>query len=272
MKRIKWVMALLLAAGMLLGGTAAPAAAAEAPALERIVKDGILRVGMSGDQPPLNMRDRSGKLMGMEVDLAEALAAALDVDLRIVQKPFGELLPALEAGEIDVVLSGVSITPKRAVEATFVGPYVLSGKSILTKSSLLARAREAKDLDESDLKLVVLAGSTSESFARKYLPKAQITAVKNYAEAVDMVRQDKADAMIADMPACFLALLRFPHDGLETLTQPLTVEPIGMAVRANDPQFKNLLENYMTAFDKIGLLDRLYKKWFEDNSWVAALP
>ena len=122
MKRIKWVMALLLAAGMLLGGTAAPAAAAEAPALERIVKDGILRVGMSGDQPPLNMRDRSGKLMGMEVDLAEALAAALDVDLRIVQKPFGELLPALEAGEIDVVLSGVSITPKRAVEATFVGP------------------------------------------------------------------------------------------------------------------------------------------------------
>ena len=271
MKRLKLIRAVALAV-LVMTGIATAAEAAEAPALERIVKSGVLRVGLSGDQAPLNMKDRSGKLMGLEVDLAQLLAAAFEVDLKLVEKPFPDLLPALKAGEVDMVLSGMAITPERTLEVTFVGPYVMSGKSILTKSSLLARALDASDIDAANYKLAVLENSTSEAFVKRYMPKATPVLVKNYDEAVNLVRQEQVDAMVADMPACILAVLRYPQDGLLTLDQPLSIEPIGIAIPAGDPQYENLLDNYLEAIEGIGLLEIFRMKWFEDGSWVAALP
>ena len=58
-----------------------------------------MRVGMSANQPPFNAKSRSGQHIGLEVDLARALAGAMGVKLEIVEKPFGQLLPALEKGQ-----------------------------------------------------------------------------------------------------------------------------------------------------------------------------
>jgi len=272
MNTIKRFGAWSLVALLMLGGLTAIGAAAEAPTLQRIIQNGTLRVGMSGDQAPLNAKDRSGEMMGLEVDLAELLAGAFEVELEIVQKPFPELLPALKAGEVDVVISGLSITPARTAEVSFVGPYVLSGKSILTKSRLLAAAQDASDIDEANIKLVALSGSTSESFVKRYIPEAQLTTTSDYDAGLQMVLKDEADAMVADMPACLLSVLRYPQEELATLSQPMTIEPIGIALPANDPQFKNLLENYLGAIEGTGILELLRQKWFEDPSWVAALP
>ena len=67
-------------------------------------------------------------------------------------------------------------------------------------------------------------------------------------------------------------MLRYPDAGLVTLERPLTVEPIGIAVKGDDTQFHNLIDNYLEAYGKVGVLTSLRKKWFENNSWVAALP
>ena len=248
------------------------AAAADAPVLERIVQNGEIRIGMSTDQAPLNMKDRTGELMGLEVDLAMLLAEAFQVRLSVVEKPFPDLLPALRSGEVDMVMSGMSITAERAVEVTFVGPYVMSGKSLVTKSRLLAGAQEAEDLNESDIRLVALQDSTSQQFVERYVKNAKLTKTRDYSSAVKMVLSDEADAMVADMPVCQLTLLRHPQDNLVTLDQPLTIEPIGIAILPNDPQFKSLLENYLAAIRNMGVLEILRARWFEDGSWVVALP
>ncbi len=78
--------------------------------------------------------------------------------------------------------------------------------------------------------------------------------------------------MVADMPWCMLSVLRYPEAGLTTLERPLTVEPIGIAVSKDDLQFINLVENYLDTYEKTGVLTKIRKKWFEDSSWVAALP
>lgn len=251
---------------------AADAVAQDSPHLDRIVETGTLRVGMSGSQPPFNMKSRDGAPMGLEVDLANVLAVAMKAELQIVEKPFAELIPALEAGEVDMVLSGMTITADRSRRVAFVGPYVMSGKSILTTSAALAAAEEAEDLNESDIRLVALANSTSEDFVRANLPEAQLTAVSSYDEAIDMLRADQAGALVADMPICILTVLRYPNEGFATLNQPLTLEPIGIALPANDPQLVNLVQNYMTALEGTGLMQGLRQSWLENGSWVAALP
>ena len=142
LRRLITLAPLALAALMTLAG---PAAAKDSAVLDRILENGVMRVGMSGSQPPFNARSRSGQLIGLEVDLSKQLAGALGVRLEIVEKPFGQLLAALDKGEMDLVMSGMAITPQRSQQFAFVGPCMMSGKSILTKSSTLAKARETVD-------------------------------------------------------------------------------------------------------------------------------
>jgi ABC-type amino acid transport substrate-binding protein len=227
---------------------------------------------MSGNQPPMTMTNREGGLMGFDVDIAKALADAMKVKLEIVPMPFGELLSALEQNKVDMVLSGLSITPERTEKVSFVGPYMMSGKSILTKNSVLAKIEASADFNRKELKLLALSNSTSASFVRAVAPEAQLIEVASYDEGVAMIMDGKGDALVADMPVCVLSVLRYPEAGLATLERPLTVEPVGIAVGKNDPQFFNLVDNYLRAYEKTGILAKIREKWFEDSSWIVALP
>jgi polar amino acid transport system substrate-binding protein len=240
--------------------------------LQRVVDFKVLKVGMSANQPPLTMTNREGGLMGFDVDLAKAMAVAMKVKLEIKAMPFGELMTALEENEIDMVLSGMSITPERTELVSFVGPYMMSGKSILTKNSTLGKISSTDEFNRADLKILALSNSTSASFVRTAAPQATLVEVESYDAGVAMLIDGKGDAMVADMPLCVLSVLRYPEAGLTTLDRPLTVEPIGIAVSKNDPQFFNLVDNFLKAYEKTGVLTKLRKKWFEDSSWVAALP
>ncbi len=261
-------VAVLLTAGFVSGS----AQAADAPVLERIVQSGELRVGLSGDQPPFNARDRDGHLIGLEVDLANLLAGALRVEAKFVTKPFPELLDALSAGEVDMVMSGMAITARRSLKATFVGPYMLSGKSILTKSTTLAAIGSAGEINRANLKLAALANSTSEEFVQTVLPEATLVTTPDYTTAVNMLLNDEVDALVADMPICVITVMRHPGKDLATLKEPLTIEPIGIALPPGDPQLRSLVDSYLVAFEGTGLLEQLRKKWLEDSSWLAALP
>lgn len=236
--------------------------------LTAILKKGEIRVGMSGNQPPYSMTAKSGELIGYEVDLANALAENMGVKLELVQMPFGELLGALKKGKIDAIMSGMTITPERNLEALFAGPYSLSGKSILTKSSLLLEMEAAPKSDTKKYKIVSLRGSTSEEFIQDYMPESQIMLVDNYDAGVDMVLNNKADAMVADMAICLISILKYQGSELVTLDDPLTIEPIGVALPSNDPQFLNLVENYISTLELSGRLQLLEQIWFEDGSWL----
>ena len=270
-RRIR-VALLAVLAGITASLVPSDVAAQDSPVLDRIIETSTLRVGMSLNQPPFNMKARDGAPMGLEVDLANALAAAMKVELQIVEKPFADLIPALEGGEVDLVMSGMTITADRARSVSFVGPYVISGKSILTTSAALAAADEAEDLNESDIRLVTLRNSTSEQFVRMNLPEAQLTLVDSYDEAIEMLRANEAGALVADMPICLLTVMRYPNEGFATLNQPLTLEPIGIAVPGNDPQLLNLVRNYHLALEGTGILEALRQQWLENGAWVAALP
>jgi polar amino acid transport system substrate-binding protein len=240
--------------------------------LQRVLDFKTLNVGMSADQPPMTARNRNGGLMGYDVDLARAMANAMRVQLEIKVMPFSELIAALEKDEIDMIISNMSITPERAEQVTFLGPYMMAGKSILTRNSILAQAQESGAFNREDLKLVAIENSTSAVFISEAAPQAQLLTVEQNEAGVEMVIKGEADAMIADMAVAKLAVLRHPNAGLATLKEPLTLEPVGIAVSKDDPQFQNLVDNYLDAYGKTGLLAGLRKKWFEDGSWVGALP
>ena len=239
--------------------------------LDKITKSGVIKIGMTGSQPPYSMESKDGSLMGYEVDLAKLLAETMNLELELVRLPFNELLPALKDGKIDAVMSGMSITMERNMQAAFVGPYVLSGKSILTKSENIAKAEEKEDLNQSDLKITSLKGSTSEKFVNVFLPEATSMPAANYDEAVKKLINDEANVMVADYAICALNIYLNPTAGLVTLSEPLTIEPIGMALPPDDPLFINFMENYVKGLVMSGILTELESFWFNNGSWLSKM-
>ena len=241
------------------------------PVLDRIQKRGQLIVGTMGNMPPLNMTAKDGEIFGLEPDLARMMANAMNVKVKFVTKPFSELLPALRAGEVDMVLSGMTITPKRNMEVAFVGPYFISGKAFLTKVKTIALAKKTAEVNNPNTKIVTLKDSTSQTFAEAVLDKTTLYTTGTYDEAVDMVLKDKVQAMIADYPICVVSVFRYPEAGLLSVVTPLTYEPIGIAIPANDPLLMNWTTNTLNSIEASGNLDELRLKWFARGSWLEKL-
>jgi polar amino acid transport system substrate-binding protein len=242
------------------------------PVIDRILQRGELVVGMAGNMPPLNMTTKEGELIGYEVDLARAMAQAMGVSAKFEVIPFAELLPALQSGRIDLILSNMTITPRRNLKVAFVGPYFTSGKAFLTKTKTIAMAKKPEDVDAQKTKLVALKGSTSQAFVAEAMPDATLITTNDYDEAVKMVLEDKVEAMVADYPICVVSVFRYPDQGLLSVVTTLTYEPIGVGVPAGDPLLVNWMENFMGIAAKTGLLPGLKEKWFQKTDWLQRLP
>jgi polar amino acid transport system substrate-binding protein len=197
----------------------------------------------------------------------------MEVKLTLKTMRFNDLLTAVEKGEVDMVLSGVTITPQRNLKVAFVGPYFASGKSILTKKENVDSVDELSKMNQSDKILVALKGSTSQMFVERLLPKAQLVLADDYGQAVAMVRDDKARAMVADYPICMVSVYRYPDAGLATLEKPMSYEPIGVVLPAGDPLLVNWVQNVLNFLEKTGEIETLMRRWFKDaSSWVGQLP
>lgn len=270
MKKVGSCIAVVLVF-ILFFGCAHMAGKSASPVLDNIRGKGELVVGTAGNMPPFNMTTEDGKQIGFDMDLAQYISKAMDVKLRIETMPFSNLLPALKEGKIDMIISSMTITPKRNLDVAFVGPYFVSGKGFLTKAETIATAQDPSEIDSSDTKVAALRGSTSYMFVEKFMPKVQLVATRDYDEAIDMVIHDKVHALVADYPVCIVALFRHPDKGLRSVVTPFTYEPLGIAVSNNDPHLVNWLKNFLSTLKGSGELKRLQNRWFEDGSWVKEL-
>jgi polar amino acid transport system substrate-binding protein len=271
MKKTIILVTLIVAFGLMTEWCQALAAGGS-PVLDRIMANKELVVGTAASMPPLNMTTKDGQIIGMEIDMVGLFANAIGVKLTLKPMNFNNLLPALEAGQVDMVVSGMTITPTRNLKFAFVGPYFNSGKSILAKAANVDSIDEVAKMNTPDKTLVALKGSTSQEFVEKIIPKAKLVLVENYDQAVTMVRNDKAVAMVADYPICLVSVNRYPEANLATLDKPISYEPIGIALPPNDPLLVNWIQNLLFSLDKMGSLEALGQKWFKNTSWVSQLP
>ncbi|UCE89586.1 MAG: transporter substrate-binding domain-containing protein [Pseudomonadota bacterium] len=252
---------------------ATPAANADpTPVLSRIAERGEVVVGMTGDMPPFNMRNKEGQVIGFEADMARYVAEGMSVKLRIEAMDFADLIPALESGKIDMIISNMTMTPERNLKIAFVGPYFSSGKCFLTKQKHIAESQQPKTVIGADVKLTALAGSTSEAFARSVFPESQLTSAPSYDAAVKMVLEDQAHALVADFAICMVSLLRYPDAGFVSSFTPLTFEPLGVALPAGDPLLVNWMENFLAMLTATGRMEELEDRWLENAAWLEQLP
>ena len=194
------------------------------------------------------------------------MARNMGVKIKLVPMPCSSLLPALEAGKVDMVLSGMTMTSKRNTKVAFVGPYFASGQGILTNKKNVAALQDAEGLNRASYKVATLQGSTSEMFVKQAAPLAKLVPTKSYDDAVNQLLQGKVD-----VPACAVWAFRYSEKGLVAGGNKLTFEPLGIAL-PEDTLLINWVQNFMIMVKGTGALEKLTKKWFENAAWVSELP
>jgi polar amino acid transport system substrate-binding protein len=244
-------------------------AADNSPVLSRIQKSGKLVLGTSGNMPLMSEKTLTGEVIGYDIDMAKALAESMGVKLVTKIIPFEDLIPALEKGKVDIVLSNMTMTVDRNMRVAFAGPYFVSGKCLITKERAMAKANAAADLTEPDMTMAVVKGTTSEKFVKEILPQLKSLPVADPEAGADMVANGKAKAMLTDFPVCLSIMQRYPDSGFQSVTSLLTYEPIGIALPANDPLFANLAENFLVRAESVGVIEVITKKWFGDARITA---
>jgi polar amino acid transport system substrate-binding protein len=142
---------------------------------------------------------------------------------------------------------------------------------MLTREELVDRMSDSSKINDPATRLAALRGSTSERIVKDLIPKASLESVDDYDDAVPRVINGEIDALIADHLFCIVAALRHRDDGLTTLVRPLTFEPMGIAMPANDPLLINWMQNFFMTLDGTGVLAEITTRWLDDPEWLEDL-
>ncbi|MDX2455800.1 transporter substrate-binding domain-containing protein [Desulfosarcina sp.] len=241
------------------------------PTMDRILKTGELVIGTSGAQPPMTAISQKGEIIGLDADIARSMAAALEVKVKFKILPFADLLPALEAGQVDMILSSMTITPTRNRKVVFVGPYLVSGKGILTLSNRFATLQQATGLNAPEVNIAALKDSTSQKYTETLMPEAKLIPIDSYDQGIDLLLKKKVDVVVADYPFCALTAYRYQDKGLLAGKAPLSFEPLGIAM-PEDTLLVNWVQNFLILLQGNGQLPEMHKKWLTGGKWVDELP
>lgn len=167
--------------------------------LDSIVSHGVLRVGMPGDYQPFAVLDKeTGTYSGLDVEMAERLAASLNVQLQLVPTSWATLLSDLAADKFDVGMGGISITLPRQQAAFFSAPLLRTGKAAIAPCWEIDKFLTLQAIDKPDVKVIVNPGGTNEKFDRDNLHKAQIIVYPDNTKIFDALADGEADVMITD--------------------------------------------------------------------------
>lgn len=271
-KRLASVLGMGLALTML--ATACGQSAASKPAgtsdttkkssrIEEIKKAGKL-VLATGNYRPFEYHDeKTDKIIGYDIDVAEKIAAKIGVPLETREMQFTSLVPTLQNGQADFVIAAMYITDERSKVVDFATPYMDTGMVIAVRSEN-NDIKSTKDLEGKTVG--VKAGATSEKVAQELKDKGMNITIKSYKETVDYLldlENGRLDAAINDL----LNQLEYnkTHPKVKVVGDPFTKSSLGIAVKKGDSELLDVINSVLKDMKDSGESDKLYKKWLTNG-------
>lgn len=227
---------------------------------ERIEKEGVLRVGLDPTYPPFEVVDDGG-LRGLDVDLAQAVAADLGLGVEFIYFGYDGLYDALATEQVDVLISALVVVPERTRDFAYSEPYFNAGEILIVPRSETEIGGMA-DLNGRTLavELGALGHVEANTWANR-LADLTILPMDSAAEAVTAVSQGQADAVLVDAVSGRLALQEQPT--LKLLPDPVTVEPFAFVIRIDDEFLLQKLNESLNHLNETGQLQTITGSWLD---------
>ncbi|MCP4147111.1 MAG: transporter substrate-binding domain-containing protein [bacterium] len=169
--------------------------------IEQIKSAGKLVVGTSADYPPYEfhlLNDKDGDLVGIDIDIAKVIAAELGVKLEVKDIIFSKIFTALESGQIDLGIAGLSPTEERKKKANFSNIYYQAIQTVVTTTANADKIKAIEDL--RGMKVGVQKDSIQADMAKTNIPGAEFTVRETIEELVIILKKGLVDACILEKP------------------------------------------------------------------------
>lgn len=229
-----------------------------------------LKVGTHPTFAPFEFSDQDGNVIGFDLDVIKAIAKANGDEIQIESMPFDGLIPSLLTGNIDVIISGMTITDARKKRVLFTDGYYDSNLSYLIKKDKADVYTSAEALKGKTV--CVQIGTTGHAFADTITP-GNVKALNNESDAILELSNGGCEAVINDRPVNLYYLKKSNLDTLVDVVDPKfkeNVDSFGIAVRKGNNELLEKLNKGLKELQASGELDKIHVKWFGQSSQEQA--
>ena len=251
MKKVFMLLMAMVMVVMMAGCGGGEKKAAQAPK--------VLKVGTEPTFAPFEFQKEGSKEFdGFDMDLIRAIGKQMNMKVEILNMGFDALIPAINAGNIDLAIAGMSITPDRQKAVDMSDPYYVAGLVVVVGKDNTA-VKSVNDLNNKGI--AVQIGTTGAERAAK-VPGAKVKNLNTNAEVFLELKNKGVEAVIIDKPVAeyFLAT-GGGKDFAKIVGDTMEAESYGISLKKNSPLTKEI-NKALLDLKKNGEYDKLYAKWF----------
>jgi len=240
---------------------------AGADVLEDVLERGTVRFGVA-EFVPWTMKSKSGELIGFEIDVAKKIAQDMGLKPEFKLYPWGEIIAAVQNGEIDIITGGMSITPSRALQVNFSRPLADSGVGLATNTSMTQEIKTLDELNSPEITIAVVSGTLAHSVTQTLFDQATIKVFTNAIDAGKACVTGEAHAYLASLTQTrFLALNNSDKIDLP-VNKPLLASKEALAIKMDEQELLNFLNAWVTARRADRWIATTRDYWFGTLEWA----
>ena len=232
-----------------------------------------LKVGVSATREPFSFVDDKQRVTGHDGELAHRIAAKLNRPLQFSDMTFSALIPALQSGKVDMVITGMTATEERRKTVDFSQPYFANAQVLLVKKAAAAGEGQQKMAlleDIADKRVGVYEGTIHDAFVETTYPQAEVMRFNSTADMVLALKNNKVDVILFDAVPSGVILKN--NQDLGVLTDEVLSTPLGIGFSKNNPQLRKKFNEFLQVIREDGTYQEMYSRWIENDPEKAVMP
>jgi polar amino acid transport system substrate-binding protein len=231
-----------------------------------------IRVGVNAAREPFSFVDENQEVSGHDGELARRIAAKMNRPVEFVDMTFSALLPALQSGKIDMIITGMTATDERRKSVNFSRKYFDNAQMLLVKKAASAGNNEKMSgiADIADKRIGVYEGAIHDAFVQENYPEAELSRFNATADMVLSLKSQRIDVILIDAISARVVLKSNPELGI--LTDDVLTLPLGVGFRKDNPELRGQFNQFLKAIREDGTYDEMVARWCENDPEEAVMP
>jgi polar amino acid transport system substrate-binding protein len=229
---------------------------ARAGDLARVMKEGEIKIAMSGQYPPFNFVDEQNQLTGFDVQIGQEIAKRIGIRAIPLSTSWDGIIAGLLANKYELICGSMAITAKRLESIDFSDPYYRSGAQLFVQKG--SAIKSVKDMEGK--KVGVTLGTTYEKWVRENITDADVRTYKGVPDMILEVGIGRIDGFITDKIVGALAIKK-KGAPIQLAGDLLYEEKMGIALRRNNPELKAAINGALAVMKNDGTYQQISMHW-----------
>lgn len=228
--------------------------------LDRVLQKGSINVCTTGDYKPYTFLNKEGQYEGIDIAMAQSLAASLGVKVNWVPTTWKTMMADMTSNKCDIAMGGISVTLARQQKAWFANTLDQDGKIPLVRCEDVRQYQTIAQLNSPKVRLIEPAGGTNEAFVHSHLPDAQLALHDNVTIFQQLVDK-KADVMITDTSEALFQQRHYPKLCAVNPKKPLQYGEKAYMLPRDDVSWKMYVDQWLHLSKATGDYQNLVSQW-----------